>query len=168
MLPVFHAQRAQGGVKDLAVGLFTVRPLRDKDLLHEGRDPRFLDPAALHLVEPVGDDGHGGHLGQLVEDVQHIAGHQIGMGGQLVEVIAVHLGAAARSADLLQKAGKALVHQFFAADLALFQLTPQPFVDGAVLLYRLVGGLDVVLGQGLGQGLAFSGVKIKQGVVCVK
>ena len=90
------------------------------------------------------------------------------MGGKALQIIAVHLHAVAGSVDRFQKAGKALTHQLFAADLALFQLFPELFVDGAVGLHRLSIRLNAVIDQRFRQSLALGGIKVQKCIVRVK
>ena len=90
------------------------------------------------------------------------------MGGELVEIILIHLGTAACGIHGLQEAGEALRHQLVAADLAFFQLTPQLPIDGAVGLHRLGIRLDAVVAERIGQRLAFGCIKIQQRIVCIE
>ena len=168
MFAVLHAQRAEGRVKDLAVGLLAVQLLGDENVLQKRCNARLRHTAALHLVKAVGHNGQRGHLGKLAQHFQHIGAHQVRMGGKALQIIAVHLHAVAGSVDRFQKAGKALTHQLFAADLSLFQLFPELFVDGAVGLHRLGIRLNAVIDQRFRQSLALGGVKVQKCIVRVK
>ena len=168
VLPVLHAQSAEGGVEDTAAGLLAVQLLGDEDVLKVGPDAGFCHPAALHLLEAVGHDGQRRHLGKLPEDVRHIGGHQVGVGGQVVVVAAVHLHAVTGCVDGLEEAGEALPHQLVAAYLALFQLTPELRVDVPVGLHRPGVRLDAVFHQRLSQRLVLSGVKVQKRIVCIE
>ena len=168
VLPVLHAQSAEGGVEDAAAGLLAVQLLGDEDVLKVGPDAGFCHPAALHPLEAVGHDGQRRHLGKLPEDVRHIGGHQVGVGGQVVEVAAVHLHAVTSCVDGLEEAGEALPHQLVAAYLALFQLTPELRVDVPVGLHRPGVRLDAVFHQRLSQRLVLGGVKVQKRIVCIE
>lgn len=87
---------------------FSLSSFGDEDVLEVGPDAGFCHPAALHPLKAVGHDGQRRHLGKLPEDVQHIGGHQVGVGGQVVEVATVHLHAVTGCVDGLEEAGEAL------------------------------------------------------------
>ena len=168
MLAVLHAQCPQGGVKDACTGLLAAQLLGDEHILHEVGHAALGQPPGLHLVDAVAHHGQCGHLRQLPQHVQHLGVHQVRVGRQLLQIIAVHLCAVSGGVNGFEEAAEPLVEQLFAADLAFFQLTPQFLIDGAVGLHCFGVRLDAVVHQRFGQCLALGGVKVEQRIVRIK
>ena len=168
MLTVLHAQRTERGIKNLAVGLFTVHFFRNEHILHKIQNAGFPHTAALHPVKAIGHYSQCCHFGKLPEHVQHVGRCQVRVGRELIQIEFIHLHTVACGIHCLQKAGEPLPHQLVPADLTLFQLPPELLVDGAVGLHRLGIRLNAVLPQGVSQRLVFRCIKIQQRIISIK